>query len=96
MVIVITVTNSGTKLYKEHWRIGAYPENSLVKGLESTTYEKGLKELRMFTLEETHFKRKHDSFFKNTINNCLMEERLDLFNAFLEDTIRAKEWKLNL
>lgn len=24
-VIVITVINSGTLLYKEHWQIGAYP-----------------------------------------------------------------------
>lgn len=66
-----------------------------MKGLETTTYEEQLKELRMFTLEKTHFKRKHDRFFKNTKKNCLMEEVLDLFNAVLEDTIRAKDWKLN-
>lgn len=35
-------------------------------------------------------------FLKNTEKNCLMKVRLDFSNADLEDTIRAKEYKLNL
>ena len=35
-----------------------------MKGLETTACLKGLKELRMFTLEKTRFKRKHDSILK--------------------------------
>lgn len=38
--------------------------NNLVKGLETTTCAERLKELRVFTLEKTHFKRKYDSILK--------------------------------
>lgn len=37
------------------------------------------------------FKRKQDSFLKNTKKNCLIEEGLDLVNAVPEDAIRIKE-----
>lgn len=70
--------------------------NSLVKGLETATCEERLKLLRMFTLEKTNFKRNMIVFLKNTEKNCLMKVRLDFSNADLEDTIRAKEYKLNL
>lgn len=68
-----------------------------MKGLETATCEEQLKLLRMFTLEKIDFKRNMIAFFfQNTVKNCLMEEGLDLVNAVLQVTIRAKEWKLNL
>lgn len=67
-----------------------------MKGLETATCEEQLKLLRMFTLENTNFKRNMIPFFQNTEKNCLMEEGLDLVNAVLENTMRAKKGKLNL
>lgn len=66
-----------------------------MKGLETTACEERLKLLRMFTLEKTHFKRNMIVFLKNTEKNCLMKVRLD-FQCCSKDTIRAKEYKLNL
>lgn len=37
------------------------------------------------------FSEEHDTFFKNTEKNCLVEERFDLFNVTLQYTFKAKE-----
>lgn len=91
-VIVITVINSGTILDKEiidKLEFIQRRTNNLVKGLETATCKERWKDLRMFTLENTHFKRKQDSFLRNTKKNCLTEE--SLVNAVPENAIRIKE-----